>query len=77
MKISVYLPQALKMRFDAYVKKNGLSTNRAIRNAVELLLNKEAEKKWGDWIDELESDTNFPDIKELRTGSNLPREDIF
>ena len=77
MNISVYLPDSLKSRFDAFVKKKGLTTNAAIRKAVELMLKNESDKKWGDWINHLEPDPDFPGIEELRMDLKLPKEDLF
>ncbi len=77
MNISVYLPDALKRRFDAFVKEKGMTTNGAIRKAVELLLKNESNKKWGDWINQLEPDPDFPGIEELRTDLKPPKEDLF
>ena len=77
MNISVYLPDALKSRFDSYVKSKGITTNGAIREAVELLLKTESSKKWGDWINQLEPDHDFPCIEDLRKDLKAPKEDIF
>lgn len=77
MNISVYLPDSLKSRFDSYVKNKGMTTNGAVRKAVELLLQHEANKKWGDWINHLEPDAEFPSVEELRMDLKLPKEDIF
>lgn len=77
MNISVYLPDTLKSRFDSYVKKKGMTTNGAIRKAVELLLKNESNKKWGDWINQLEPDPDFPSIKDLRMDLKPPKEDLF
>lgn len=77
MNISVYLPDALKNRFDSYVKKEGMTTNGAIRKAVELLLKNESEKKWGNWINELEPDPDFPSVEELRMNLESPEDDLF
>ena len=77
MNISVYLPDSLKSRFDAFVKKKGLTTNAAIRKAVELMLKNESDKKWGDWINQLESDPDFPGIEELRMDLKPPKENLF
>jgi len=60
MNLSVYLPNTIKRRLDSYVKKKGLTTNGAIRKAVELLLESESKKKWGNWINQLEPDPDFP-----------------
>jgi len=77
MNISVYLPDSLKNRFDTYVKSKGLTTNGAIRHAIELLLKQESHKKWGNWINELEPNPDFPSIDELRSDLKQPKEDIF
>jgi predicted transcriptional regulator len=77
MNFSVYLPDTLKSRLDAYVKEKGISTNSVIRKAVESFLNKEKDQKWGDWINQLEPDIDFPDLNELRMGMKPPAEDIF
>lgn len=77
MNISVYLPDGLKARFDSYVKNKGLTTSGAIREAVELLLKREANKKWGNWIDKLEPDPEFPSIDEIRMDLKEPREKLF
>ncbi len=77
MNISVYLPDNLKSRLDSYVKSKGMSTNEAIRKAVELLLKTETDKKWGDWIDQIEPDSEFPDIDELRIDLKQPKENLF
>jgi len=77
MNFSVYLPDSLKTRLDEYVKKKGISTNSAIRKAVESFLKKESNQKWGDWINRLEPDPDFPDIKELRKDLKPPTEDLF
>ncbi len=77
MNISVYLPDTLKNRFDSYVKNKGMTTNGAIRKAVELLLKNESNKKWGDWIDQLEPDLDFPAIEDLRMDLKPPKEDLF
>ncbi len=65
------------MRFDAYVRKKGVSTNRAVRKAIELLLQNESDKNWGDWINELEADPSFPNQEELRKDLKPQREDIL
>lgn len=77
MNISVYLPDSLKSRFDVFVKKKGMTTNGAIRKAVELLLKSESDKKWGDWINRLEPDPDFPSIEDLRMDLKPPKEDLF
>ncbi|WOK09367.1 MAG: ribbon-helix-helix domain-containing protein [Imperialibacter sp.] len=77
MNISVYLPDNLKSRFDSYVKNKGLTTNAAIRKAVELLLNQEKKSKWGDWINHIEPDTEFPSVDDLRKDLIPPKETIF
>ncbi len=77
MNFSVYLPDSLKIKLDEYVKKKGISTNSAIRKAVESLLKKESNQKWGDWINRLEPDPDFPGIKELRKDLKPPTEDLF
>ena len=77
MNISVYLPDNLKNRFDSYVKKKGLTTNAAIRKAVELLLKQEKKSTWGDWIDHIEPDTEFPSVNKLRKDLMPPKENIF
>lgn len=77
MNISVYLPDSLKNRFDSYVKSKGMTTNGAIRKAVELLLKSESNKKWGDWISQLEPDDEFPTIDELRIDLKQPNENLF
>mgnify|MGYP005822334915 CR=1 FL=1 len=77
MNISVYLPDNLKSRFDSYVKNKGLTTNAAIRKAVELLLNQEKKSKWGDWINHIEPDTEFPSVDDLRKDLFPPKETIF
>ena len=77
MNISVYLPDTLKAQFDSYVKNKEMTTNGAIRKAVELLLKSESNKKWGNWINELEPDADFPSIEELRSGLQPPQEDLF
>ncbi|QSE96682.1 ribbon-helix-helix domain-containing protein [Fulvivirga lutea] len=78
MNISVYLPDSLKNRFDSYVKKKGMTTNGAIRKAVELLLKQESNKKWGNWINKLDSgDSDFPSIEEIRKDLNSPKENLF
>ncbi|MEQ8686036.1 MAG: ribbon-helix-helix domain-containing protein [Imperialibacter sp.] len=76
MNISVYLPDNLKSRFDSYVKNKGLTTNAAIRKAVELLLNQEKKSKWGDWINHIEPDTEFPSVDDLRKDLIPPQEII-
>ena len=68
MSISVYLPDSLKKQFDAYVESKGMTTNGAIRKAVELLLKNDTDKKWGEWINHIEPDPDFPGIEELRKG---------
>ncbi len=77
MNISVYLPDALKIRFDSYLEKEGMNTNDAIRKAVELLLKNENSKNWGRWINQLEPDPEFPSIEELRNDLKTPKEDLF
>jgi hypothetical protein len=77
MNISVYLPDTLKNRFDSYVKSKGMTTNGAIRQAVELLLKHESNKKWGNWIDKLEPDPDFPSVEQLRIDVKSPKEDLF
>ena len=77
MNISVYLPDSLKSRFDAFVKKKGMTRNGAIRKAVELMLKDESNKKWGGWINQLEPDPDFPDIEDLRIDLKPPKEDLF
>lgn len=77
MNISVYLPDSLKSRFDSYVKNKGMTTNGAIRKAVELLLKNESNKNWGDWINQLEPDPDFPSIEDLRMDLKPPKEDLF
>lgn len=77
MNISVYLPDKLKSRLDSYAKSKGLTTNAAIRSAVELLLNQEKKAKWGDWINHIEPDTEFPSVEELRKDLISPKESIF
>ncbi|MEM6644124.1 MAG: hypothetical protein AAF616_14180, partial [Bacteroidota bacterium] len=73
----VYLPDELKSRFDSYVKRKGLTTNGAIRRAVELLLKNESNKSWGNWINELEPDPDFPSVEALRTGLKSPEENLL
>lgn len=77
MNISVYLPNKLKSRLDSYIKDKGLTTNAAIRKAVELLLYKEKKAAWGDWINHIEPDTEFRSVDELRKDLILPKETIF
>ena len=77
MNLSVYLPDSLKAKFDSYVKNEGMTRNGAIRKAVELLLKTESNKKWGDWINQLEPDANFPSIEDLRSDLKPPPEDPF
>ncbi|MEQ9287683.1 MAG: ribbon-helix-helix domain-containing protein [Cyclobacteriaceae bacterium] len=77
MNISVYLPDNLKSRLDSYVKKRGMTTSGAIQKAVELLLKNESNKKWGDWINQLEPDNQFPSIEDIRMDLNPSKEDIF
>lgn len=77
MNISVYLPDSLKSRFDSYVKKKGMTTNGAIRKAVELLLKVESKQKWGDWINQIEADHEFPGIEELRGDLKPPKEHLL
>jgi len=54
-----------------------MTTNGAIRKAVELLLKNESNKKWGDWINRLEPDPEFPNVEDLRMDLKPPKEDIF
>lgn len=77
MNISVYLPDTLKSRFDSYVKNKGMTTNGAIRQAVELLLKNDTNKKWGDWVNDLKPDPEFPNVEDLRKDLKPPKEDIF
>ncbi len=77
MNISVYLPNHLKRRFDVYIRNNGITQNAAIRKAIELLLKNDSNKKWGDWVNQLEPDAGFPDIEEIRRDLKPPKENIF
>ena len=77
MNISVYLPETLKASFDVYVKSNGITQNAAVRKAIELLLEKESKQKWGNWINQLGGDNDFPTLKEIRDDQKPPREDFF
>lgn len=77
MNISVYLPDSLKNRFDSYVKNKGLTTNAAIRKAVELLLTQEKKSTWGDWINHIEPDAEFPSVDDLRKDLIPPKETFF
>lgn len=77
MNISVYLPDGLKKNFDAYVKNEGITQNAGIRKAIELLLEQESKKQWGNWINELEPDPDFPDVIDLRKDLKPPSEQLF
>jgi len=77
MNISVYLPDRLKNRLDSFTKDRDMTTNSAIRKAIELLLRKEKDRKWGDWINQLEPDPDFPDIEDIRNDLKLPKENLF
>ena len=77
MNISVYLPDRLKKSLDAYVKTEGISQNAGIRKAVELLLEQEGKKKWGNWLEELEPDPEFPDVNDLRKDLIPPTEHLL
>ncbi len=76
VKISVYLPDSLKSRLDSYVKNKGLTSNAAIRKAVELLLSQEKQSKWGGWVNQIEPDIEFPSVDDLRKDLIPPKEII-
>ena len=77
MNISIYLPDSLKNSFDSYVKNNGMTRNAAVRKAIELLLKNDEKRQWGDWMNDLDSDPDFPTKEGIRMDLKPPQEDFF
>lgn len=77
MNISLYLPDNLKDELDAYVKDKGINKNSAIRQAIELMLDQEKKRNWGDWINHIEPNNEFPSVENLRKDLSQPGEVIL
>ncbi len=74
MNLSVYIPDKLKDELDTYVQKKGVTKNAAIREAIEELLAHDRKRSWGDWINEIEPNSELPTVNELRDDLLPPQE---
>ncbi|MEM9328319.1 MAG: ribbon-helix-helix domain-containing protein [Bacteroidota bacterium] len=77
MNISIYLPDSLEKRLQEYLEKKGINRNMAIRQALETMLEQEQPRKWGNWINELESDPAFEPFESYRSDLKDPDTNPF